>query len=137
VNDKRTTIVDAALSASLGRPTLEAKKASKTKYTCSPCGKNVGALPERGSSALNAAAASDEAVQRRQKNRCHSSLRMVLKYVHPTTEHKQKAMRQFEEALMGANDNSCRPPAARLIEGEIFCPYFVRFLSQFAPNSTN
>jgi hypothetical protein len=33
----------------------------------------------------------------------HSSIRVVEKYVHPTAEHQQQAMRKFEESLIASD----------------------------------
>jgi site-specific recombinase XerD len=33
----------------------------------------------------------------------HNSIRIVQRYVHPTADHKQQAMRRFEESLEAIN----------------------------------
>ena len=35
----------------------------------------------------------------------HSSIRVVQKYVHPTADHQQQAMRKFEESLLAIHDH--------------------------------
>jgi integrase len=42
----------------------------------------------------------------------HSSIRMVQKYVHPTAEHKQRAMRKFEESLLAIESQDLRAPGS-------------------------
>jgi integrase len=39
----------------------------------------------------------------------HSSIRVVQKYVHPTADHKKRAMRTFEDALMVAGESTTQP----------------------------
>jgi site-specific recombinase XerD len=36
----------------------------------------------------------------------HSSIRVVQKYVHPTADHQQQAMRKFEESLLAIHDQT-------------------------------
>jgi site-specific recombinase XerD len=36
----------------------------------------------------------------------HNSIRIVQKYVHPTAEHKQQAMRRFEESLVAIDERA-------------------------------
>jgi len=39
----------------------------------------------------------------------HGSIRVVQKYVHPTADHKKRAMRTFEDALMVAGESTTHP----------------------------
>jgi site-specific recombinase XerD len=38
----------------------------------------------------------------------HNSIRIVQRYVHPTAEHKQQAMRRFEESLVVIDEKKIR-----------------------------
>jgi integrase len=57
----------------------------------------------------------------------HNSIRIVQRYVHPTAEHKQQAMRRFEESLV-AIDERASGALERLSSKEDFSPsLLVRF----------
>jgi len=44
----------------------------------------------------------------------HGSIRMVEKYVHPTAEHKQQAMRKFEESQLAVDTQGLGPTGRRV-----------------------
>jgi len=45
----------------------------------------------------------------------HSSIRVVEKYVHPTAEHKQQAMRKFEDSLFAKERQVAAQDGSRVI----------------------
>ena len=52
----------------------------------------------------------------------HSSIRIVERYVHPTAEHKKRAMLRYEAAQMGAD------PGLTGRVGSIEARFFITFL---------
>jgi site-specific recombinase XerD len=44
----------------------------------------------------------------------HNSIRIVEKYVHPTGEHKQLAMRRFEESQLASENQRLGAAGARV-----------------------
>ena len=65
----------------------------------------------------------------------HGSTRCVQKYVHPTAEHKQQAMRKFEESLLKIESEGSRLSASTADESvSAFCPPSAPIEAHFSPS---
>ncbi len=66
----------------------------------------------------------------------HGSIRCVQKYVHPTAEHKQQAMRKFEESLLKIEGERAGPSASTANNpASAFCPPLAPIEADFSPST--